>query len=146
MGEEKIEKNNSKGLIKNALMLYFGTIIFVVIVMLIFGGEIFWDTLLLIFIFATIIFGVMLLSAWFIKRKNPNVLNKANSDENQKKWRMATILFGIFLIISGIYTYLNNPHDSNSWKYLLFQIVFGTLSILWGMYYKRNKIKLQKDL
>ena len=37
MGEENIENNkNSKGLIKNALMLYFGTIIFVVIVMIIF--------------------------------------------------------------------------------------------------------------
>ncbi len=147
MGEENLEKNNnSKKLIKTAFMLYFGNIIFVVIVMLVFGGKIFWNALLLIFIFATIIFGVMLLLAWFIQRKNPNVFNKTSSDVNQKKWRMVTILFGIFLIISGIYNYLNNFHDSNSWKYFLFQIVFGTFSILWGVYYKSSKIKLQKDL
>ena len=143
MGEEKIENNKkSKKLIKNALMLYFGTIIFVVIVMLLFGGKIFWDGLLLICIFATIIFGVMFFSAWMIQRKNPDVFNKSDSDVNQKKWRKIIILFGIFLIISGIYNYLTNFNDSNSWKYLLLQIIFGTFSILWGVYYKRNKNKL----
>ncbi len=143
MREEKIEKNKkTKELIKNSLMLYFGTIIFVVIVMLLFGGKIFWDALLLIVILATVIFGAILLSALFIQRKNPKVFDKANSETNQKKWRMTTILFGIFLIISGFYNYLTNFHDSSSWKYLLLQVGFGTFSILWGVYYKRKKNNL----
>jgi len=143
MREEKIEKNKkTKELIKNSLMLYFGTIIFVVIVMLLFGGKIFWDTLLLIVILATVIFGAILLSALFIQRKNPKVFDKANSETNQKKWRMTTIIFGIFLILSGVYSYLNNLYDSNQWKQLLLKTVFGTFSILWGVYYKHNKRKL----
>lgn len=141
MDKNEVDSNENP-LFKKTLMiavkLFLGIIIFVIIVMLVFAGKIFWEPLLLIIGMAIILVIVIALIAYAISKKNPKLVATSESKPNQRNWSIFTIIFGIFLAVSGIYSYLTGFNDTNQAKYIIIRVGFGLFTIIWGIYYLRK--------
>jgi len=130
-----------KSVIKNSLVLFFGTIIFIAIIMLVFAGTIFWKYLLIIaggfFVFVTIIAFIMYKAA----NKSPKTMQKIGSPKSKKYIGIFVILFGVFLIIQGCYVYFSGLTEPTQIKAILIKLGFGAITIIWGIYQlRKNKL------
>jgi hypothetical protein len=147
MEKEVISK---KKVINILLKSFFGTILFAVILAMIFtngkafsgeDGKIVLKAMLIAAGFILIIFIVVGWASYSFHNKHPELYNKLNSPKGKKNTSIFVILFGIYLILQGVYSHfiMNPPTEL---KFSLIYVGFGIFTIIWGLYYlRKNKSK-----
>jgi len=139
---EKYKRN----VIKNCIIGFLGSILFVFIVAMIGtngkpfsegeGGAFFKAILIslgfLLFIFIIVGFGTYKFGV-----KHTKTLKEINSPKGKGYASIFVIIFGLCLILQGIYSYfiMNPPVEL---KFVFIYIGFGIFTIIWGIYYLRK--------
>lgn len=140
MTEEVI---NKKKTIQILIFGFFGSILFAFIVAMIitngqaFSGEegkIVLKAFLISSGFLLIVFIISGFAGYKWAKKHPKRYQEINSSEGKKNTSISIIIFGISLILYGGYShFITNP--PTELKFVLIEVVFGIITIIWGIYY-----------
>ena len=154
MTEENLMENkevlSKKKVIKICLFGFLGTVLFAIILAMIFtNGIVFSGTDSKIFLkaflissgFVLIIFIITGFASYKYHNKHPKIYKEINSPKGKKTTSILVILFGAYLIMQGGYSYfiMNPPTEL---KFSLIYVGFGIFTIIWGIYYlRKSKLK-----
>ncbi len=132
------EKLTKKEAIRNSFLVWISTIMFFGIVMFIISGKFFWNMFWYIALGFFVFVGIIGYLSYIFWNRNPNKLRKLRSHKGKRNMSALTIVFGGYLILSGLFQFFSNPFGQVVLRFVLIKIFFGLFTILWGIYYLRR--------
>jgi len=150
MEEIKKEMLSKRKVIKRCLFIFFGTIAFMFLVLIIItNGKLFategsWEFLKVLLMVLGGFFVMIALigfASYKYHNKHPKMYKELNAPKGKKYTGIFIIFFGIFLIIQGGYSYFTGLNEVMQTKTILIRIGFGIVVIIWGIYnLRKNKL------